>query len=72
LREKGWTMPVELLEVRQERDSGFTLAVFHFQQKLPDEKTYYLDSYFTLIFHKEDGLWKVVADICTPIKKYTE
>jgi nitroreductase len=37
---------------------------------MPDGRTYNLDSYFTLIFQKEDGQWKVITDICTPISRY--
>jgi nitroreductase/ketosteroid isomerase-like protein len=68
--EKDWEMPVELLEAREGQDYGYTNAVFHYRAKTPDGRTYNLDSYFTLIFHKEDGRWKVVADICAPIARY--
>jgi nitroreductase/ketosteroid isomerase-like protein len=68
--EKEWEMPVELLEVREGKDCGYTNAVFHYRAKTPEGRTYNLDSYFTLIFHKEDGRWRVVADICAPIARY--
>ena len=69
-KEKDWEMPVELLEVHEGREYGYTVAIFHYKQKIKDGKIYNLDSYFTLIFHKENGMWKVVADICTPISRY--
>ncbi|MFQ6082126.1 MAG: nitroreductase family protein [Candidatus Aminicenantia bacterium] len=69
-REKDWEMPVELIEVREGKKYGYTNAIFHYRSKTSERRTYFLDSYFTLIFHKEDGLWKVVADICTPISRY--
>jgi 5,6-dimethylbenzimidazole synthase len=66
-------MPVQLLEIHEGQDYGYTTAVFHYISKTPEGGRYLLDSYFTLIFHKENGLWKVVADICTPISRtYTE
>lgn len=70
-KEKEWKMPVELLEVQERKDSGFTVAIFHYQEKMPEGKTRFLDSYFTLIFNREEGMWKVVGDICTPIRRYT-
>ena len=69
-KEKEWEMPVELLEVREGKKYGYTNAIFHYRAKTPDGRIYNLDSYFTLIFHKEDGRWKVVADICAPIARY--
>ncbi len=70
-KEAGWEMPVELLEVREGADYGSTLAIFHYRQKQPDGRVQALDSYFTLIFHKEHDMWKVVTDVCTPIERYT-
>lgn len=69
-KETGWEMPVELLAVREGIEYGTALARFHYKQKLPEGGEYNLDSYFTLIFHKEGGMWKVVGDVCTPISRY--
>jgi len=69
-KETDWEMPVELSEIHEDNTYGYTIAVFHYKSKLPGGDIYNLDSYFTLIFHKENGMWKVVADICTPIKRY--
>jgi nitroreductase/ketosteroid isomerase-like protein len=68
--ETGWEMPVDLLQIHEGVEYGYTNAVFYYKQKTPDGKTYNLESYFTLIFRREDGIWKVVADVCTPIKRY--
>jgi nitroreductase/ketosteroid isomerase-like protein len=69
-KETGWQMPVDFLEAHEGKDYGYTTAVFHYKSKLPEGRMYHLDSYFTLIFRKEEGMWKVVADICTPINHY--
>jgi len=69
-REKGWEMPVELLDYKEGKEYGYTTAIFHYQSRMPEGGMYILDSYFTLIFHKEDGMWKVVGDVCTPINRY--
>jgi len=69
-KDAGWEMPVELLEVHEGKEYGYTVAKFHYKQKIPEGGTYNLDSFFTLIFHKEDGMWKVVGDVCTPIERY--
>ncbi len=69
-KEKGWEMPVELLQIHEGKEFGYTTAIFHYKSDLNDGTTYVLDSYFTLIFHKENNMWKVVADICTPISRY--
>ena len=66
--ETGWEMPVDNIEVYEKGEFGYTRAVFHYREKRADGETYILDSYFVLIFRKEEGMWKVVADICTPIK----
>ncbi len=68
--EQDWDMPVELVELHEGRDYGYVLARFHFRGGLADSIVHHLDSYFTLIFHREAGEWKVVADLCSPIKRY--
>jgi len=69
-KEKDWEMPVDLLEVQEGTEYGYTTAIFHYKSKTPEGGHYILDAYFTLIFHKEDGMWKVVADVVTPIERY--
>jgi nitroreductase/ketosteroid isomerase-like protein len=69
-KERDWEMPVDLLEVREGKEYGYTTAIYHYRSKTPEGGRYILDSYFTLIFRKEEGMWKVVADVCTPINRY--
>lgn len=69
-KEKDWEMPVDSIEVHEGKDFGYTTAVFHYQSKMPDGGLYILDSWFMLIFRKEEKMWKVVADICTPIGRF--
>jgi nitroreductase/ketosteroid isomerase-like protein len=68
--ETGWEMPVELVMLKEGQHYGYTTAIFYYRAQTPAEKVYNLESYFTLIFRKEDGMWKVVADICSPISRY--
>ena len=68
---ENWQMPVELVEVFQKGDIGYTLARFHYKEGLANGRTRNMDSYFTLIFERENDMWMVVADICTPISRYT-
>jgi nitroreductase/ketosteroid isomerase-like protein len=69
-KESEWEMPVELLNIYEGDQYGYSTAIFHYRSKVADGRTYNLDSYFTLIFNKEKGHWKVVADVCTPISRY--
>jgi nitroreductase len=69
-KEKDWEMPVDLQEAVEGKDYGYTNAIYHYRGRSPEGGLYVLDSYFTLIFHKENGMWKVVADVCTPINRY--
>ncbi len=69
-KETEWKMPVQLIDTHEGETYGYSTAIFYYQSKIPDGRTYHLDSYFTLIFNKENGQWKVVADICTPISRY--
>ncbi len=68
-REKDWKMPVDFIEAHEGKEYGYATALYHYRSKLDDGRTYHLDSYFTLIFHKENEMWKVIADICTPIER---
>jgi nitroreductase/ketosteroid isomerase-like protein len=69
-KEEGWEMPVDFLAAHEGKEYGYTTAVFHYKSGTPEGGKYILDSYFTLIFHKEEGMWKVVGDVCTPINRY--
>ena len=66
----NWEMPVELLSVREGKEFGYTSAIFYYRSRLPEDRTYNLESYFTLVFRKENEMWKVAADVCTPIHRY--
>lgn len=68
-KEEDWEMPVELLRAHEGQNYGYTLAKFMFRGRMPEGGHYALDSFFTLIFSKENGMWKVVGDACTPIKR---
>jgi nitroreductase/ketosteroid isomerase-like protein len=68
-KERDWEMTVDNVEVHDEHDFGYVTAVFHYRHKAEDRKMSILDSWFTLVFHKEKGMWKVIADICTPIRR---
>ena len=68
-KENNWKMPVDFVEAHEGKEYGYATAVFHYKSKPDEGVTYNLDAYFTLIFHKEDGMWKVVTDICTPIER---
>jgi len=67
--EKDWSISFELVEAVEGQDYGYTNAIYRYQGKMPDGKAYFLDSYFTLIFNREDGMWKAVVDVCTPIRR---
>jgi len=68
-KEEDWEMPVEFLETHEGQEYGYATAIFHYKAKRLDGEAYFIDSYFTLIFHKEDNMWKVVADVCTLIDR---
>jgi len=68
-QEKDWEMPVDHVEVHEGRDFGYAMAQYHYKGSDPAGGRYLLDSWFTLIFRKEGGMWKVVADVCTPISR---
>lgn len=69
-KEKEWKMPVELLECHEGKELGYTIAKFFYKVHTKGGGYEAVDSYFTLIFCREEGMWKAVADICTPIKRY--
>lgn len=68
-REKDWEMPVDHIEVYEGGDFGYVTAQYHYKARTPAGGRYHLDSWFTLIFRKEGGMWRVVADVCTPISR---
>ena len=67
--ESDWKIDFHMMELHEGAEYGYILTKYHYQGKDPDGKDYESDSYFTLIFHMEDGMWKVVQDQITPIKK---
>ncbi len=65
-----WEMPVELISVEEGDELGYTHAIFYYRTRLKDGRNYHLDSYFTLIYRKENGIWKVIGDVCSPVERY--
>ena len=68
-KEKDWQWRVDSIAIHEGKDYGYTTALYHYKSKMPDGVTFYLDSYFTLIFHKENEMWKVVADTSSPVDR---
>lgn len=69
-KETDWEMWVDKVKILEINEFGYVTAIFHYKSKNPEGGIYNLDSYFTLIFHREDNMWKVIADICTPLELY--
>jgi len=67
-KEKDWEMPAELVEVHAGKEYGYTVATYNFKSKTREGYEYSAKAYFTLIFHKENGEWKIVSDFITPIE----
>lgn len=70
--EKEWKISFEFLEAQEGQDYGYTNAIYRYKGKAPNGDWYGIDSYFNLIFHKEEDMWKVVSDVCTPISRYSQ
>lgn len=67
--EAAWQWLVDSIEIHEEKDSGYITAIYHYKSKTPEGVAFYLDSYFTLIFHRESEMWKAVAEISTPFNR---
>ena len=67
--EESWTIVFDMLELREGVEYGYVLTKYHYEGRDREGEPYESDSYFTLIFHREDGMWKVVQDQITPIRE---
>jgi len=68
--QKDWEITFELIEAVEGTEYGYTNAIYDYYTKLDDGRTFTSKAYFTLIFHNENGRWKVVTDVITPISRY--
>jgi ketosteroid isomerase-like protein len=66
--ETGWRIEFEKLKAHEGSDYGYVLTKYHYEGNDEEGRRYQSDSFFTLIFHKEGGMWKVVQDQITPIR----
>lgn len=66
--DEGWTIEFDMLQLSEGAEYGYVLTKYHYEGLDPEGKPYESDSYFTLIFHREDGMWKVVQDQITPVR----
>jgi len=70
-KEKNWEMPTELIKIYEFQSFGCTIALFHYREINPStQQVDGLDSYFTLLYRKEKGMWKIFADLCSPISRF--
>jgi ketosteroid isomerase-like protein len=67
--EQGWTIDFKMIELREGVEYGYVLTKYRYAGKDPEGRAYESESYFTLIFHKQDDMWKVIQDQITPIRK---
>ncbi|NHJ02304.1 MAG: hypothetical protein EAX86_09235 [Candidatus Heimdallarchaeota archaeon] len=69
---RNWEMSAELIKIFESPSFGYTMALFYYREQDPDtQQITGLDSYFTLLFRRENGLWKVFSDICSPITRFS-
>jgi ketosteroid isomerase-like protein len=67
-KNRNWKIDFDQPLIREMGNLGITMAIFHLQEKGCDGKCQNLSAYFTMIFIHEEGKWKIMADVCTPIK----
>jgi nitroreductase/ketosteroid isomerase-like protein len=67
--EKGWSIEFTEPKIYLRKDTAYTISKFIYREKNADGRIETLESWFTLIYGKENGLWKVITDICTPISR---
>ena len=67
--ESGWEIAFELKELYEEANLGYAMAVFTYSDATPDSRPLTVVSWVTLIFHREQGAWRMIADVCTPIRR---
>jgi ribosome-associated protein len=65
-----WSLPVERLALSEGLEDGDALARFDYQVREPDGDLDHLESYLTLVFRREEGLWRIATAACTPIRRY--
>lgn len=70
--ETGWDIAFELKELHEEANLGYAMAVFTYHDATPEKQRLTLVSWVTLIFHREKGVWRMIADVCTPISREVE
>jgi ribosome-associated protein len=65
-----WSLPVERLTLFEGLEDGHALARFDYQAREPDGDLDHLEAYLTLVFRREEGLWRIATAACTPIRRY--
>lgn len=68
-KETCWMISFEISALYLKKEFGYVILIFTYQEPNSEKKTSTLVSYVTLVFRKERGCWKVIADICTPISR---
>lgn len=68
-KQPDWKISFESPLIQVDKNSGYTISVFFYNGKSSGGKTVFLESFFTLIWKKENGEWKIISDICTPVKR---
>jgi ketosteroid isomerase-like protein len=65
--ETNWQINYEPPLIVERGDAAYAIAVFHYHETKTDGGIVHFEGYFTLIMFKENGEWRAVADIVTPI-----
>ena len=68
-KKSGWIITFELKEIYQAENFGYAMSLFTYEDETKDGKKISITSYVTFIFQLENGEWKIIADVCTPIKR---
>ena len=67
--QKGWKISFARQSLHQRGDHGYVMSIYTYEDITSEGQPYKAEGFVTLVFERRDGQWRMVADICTTIRK---
>ena len=63
-----WTIDFKLMKMKEYGNFGYFLVIYTYKDLLPDQTKHETRGYATLLFQRQKNGWKLILDVCTPIR----
>jgi ribosome-associated protein len=65
-----WSLSAEILSLQEGVEGGHAIAWLDYARRTPEGDAQHFETYLTVVFRREDGMWRAATLAGTPVRRY--